>query len=789
MSGYATVVADAAYAAHNAGLAVVPPREDGSKAPAVNWRQYQTVPPTREQVEAWYADGRRSGLGVLCGQASGNLEMLEFERRAVDEGLWDLFVDQVDPTLLDRLYHEQSGGGGYHLLYRVARAPVPGNTKLARRPATDIELADNPDDRVKVLIETRGEGGYAVVAPSRGTVHPTGGAWTALAGTLGTLPTISADDQAHMHAVCAGYDQDPHAQPAVEPLPPNPQPPHQGTSAANRLLMGQPPAASGAGWVNAVIQDYNARTTWAGLLEAHGWTHSHRHGDVDHWTRPGKNTKAGHSATTNANGTDRLIVHSTSTPFETSPTSYDRFGAHAVLGHHGDRIDAARGLRCDGYGPAPPSTTSGATRSPGVSSLTSLSSQPHDLPVLDDSALYGLAGDVVRTLDPETEADPAGVLVSFLAAFGAILGSGPHAQANGARHPARIYPILVGATSGGRKGTAWSTTKLLLNDVDPDFMRNRVMGGFGSGEAVVDEVMDFEPKEGEQPRSVDKRLLVYEPELARLLRVGARDGSTLSPLLRAAWDGEQLAVRSRAKKAVANDAHITVVGHITADELRKHLAEVEVANGFANRFLYAVVSRSKLLPEGGNVTGAMLTPLVSHVRHALEEGRRTYLLTRDEPARELWRDLYYRMANDDRDGLVGAVTARAEAQVLRLSVIYALLDASSTIHVRHLQAAWAVWRYAEASARHIFGDALGDPIADRLYGAIRGAGDAGLDATEQHAALGRHVSARQLNEARASLVRRELIEEARQGTGGRPRTVCVVAKKAKEAKEALALAA
>ena len=37
--------------------------------------------------------------------------------------------------------------------------------------------------------------------------------------------------------------------------------------------------------------------------------------------------------------------------------------------------------------------------------------------------------------------------------------------------------------------------------------------------------------------------------------------------------------------AKATDAHISIVGHITEQELHRALAEVEGFNGFANRFL------------------------------------------------------------------------------------------------------------------------------------------------------------------------------------------------------------
>lgn len=411
-------------------------------------------------------------------------------------------------------------------------------------------------------------------------------------------------------------------------------------------------------------------------------------------------------------------------------------------------------------------------------SFSSLSKSSH--PVLDDAAYYGLAGDVVRALDPHTEADPAGILVSLLAAFGAMVGPGPHALASSAHHPARIFPVLVGRTAGGRKGSAWSTTRYFLNLVDSLFIEKRILGGFGSGESLIDEVMD--PDKDDAPPT-DKRLVVYEPELARLFRVASRDGSTLSPIVRALWDGEQVAVRSRTKKAVANGAHVVVLGHITAEELRKHLADVEVANGFANRFMFVAVNRSKLLPEGGDLQEEDLAPLASHVRQCLREVKTYGLVQRDAQARELWADLYQRIADADRDGLVGAVTARADATVLRLSVAYALLDSSRTIRPPHLEAAWALWRYAEASAEYVFGNALGDPIADRLLAAITTAGPNGMDGTEQHAALGRNFSAKQLNDARTTLEQRGLIETTKHETGGRPKLVSCVTKKTNQAKE------
>ena len=142
--------------------------------------------------------------------------------------------------------------------------------------------------------------------------------------------------------------------------------------------------------------------------------------------------------------------------------------------------------------------------------------------------------------------------------------------------------------------------------------------------------------------------------------------------------------------------------------------------------------RSKRLPEGGQLDPAVLDDLAAQVGRAIERAYRVGVLHRDADARELWAKAYEEFG-DGSDGLAGAITARPEAQTLRLSVAYAVLDGSPVIRAEHIQAALAVWSYCEASALAIFGDALGDPIADRLLAELREAGEDGLDGTAQSA--------------------------------------------------------
>jgi hypothetical protein len=385
-------------------------------------------------------------------------------------------------------------------------------------------------------------------------------------------------------------------------------------------------------------------------------------------------------------------------------------------------------------------------------------------PELDGAALYGLPGQVVAAIAPHSEADEAGLLFAFLAEAGAIIGPGPHALADSAQHPARLFVNLVGQTAKGRKGSTEANIRRFSAIIDPRFARDRRLNGFGSGESLVDAVRGDD-------ESAERRLLIIEPEFARVLNVATRDGSVLSPIIRAAWDGERLAVRSRARTTVVDGAHIAVVAHISADELRSKLTETEVAAGFANRFLFVCVRRSKLLPDGGNLDDAVVADLSRKVAYVVMQCRKYGILKRTPGAAELWCDLYGQMDQDEPGGLLGAIVARDSAQVLRLSVTYALLDGKNRIDVDHVRAAWAAWSYCRASAAYVFGESLGDLIADTLLRALRSAGRAGMNGTAQRDLFSRHATRTQLDNARELLISRGLAMSETVETGGRPQVI------------------
>ena len=332
-------------------------------------------------------------------------------------------------------------------------------------------------------------------------------------------------------------------------------------------------------------------------------------------------------------------------------------------------------------------------------------------------AFRGLAGDWVRLIDPHTESDMSAVLIQFLVAFGSAVGRGPHAMVESDRHACNLFAGMVGETAKARKGTSWGRTAGLFELVDEQWARKRVMGGLSSGEGLIWQVRDaierlqpirekgrvagYESVKVDAGES-DKRLLVLESELSSPLRVMAREGNTLSEVIRQAWDKGNLRSLSKNCPAVATDAHISVIGHITRDELGRELTAIDMANGFANRFLWAAVRRSKVLPEGGRLDEAEVRRLAEQLGRVLRWARCGAEIGRDDRARGLWAERYLDLS-EGQPGLLGAVTSRAEAQVTRLSLIYALLAERTKVAEMDLQAALAVWDYCERSASYIFG--------------------------------------------------------------------------------------
>ena len=384
---------------------------------------------------------------------------------------------------------------------------------------------------------------------------------------------------------------------------------------------------------------------------------------------------------------------------------------------------------------------------------------------LDPAAFHGLAGELVESVAPHTEADPAALLLDFLACFGSAVGPGPHVRVGGAVHPARLFVLLVGTTSRARKGKSRAELRPVFAVADPGWSSERVVGGLSSGEGLIAAVRDG--ANGDDPGVADKRLLAVEEEFESVLKVASRDGNTLSEVLRRAWDTGNIRTLTRKDPLRSTGAHISVLAHVTAEELRHRLTELETANGFANRFLIAQVARARLLPHGGRHLCSH-NSLYSQVRGALETARRIGEVRRSGHADELWELVYEYLETRDDRGLIGALTARSSAHVLRLSLVYALCDGSRTIESAHIEAAYAVWRHCDASVRALFKTSTGNGTADRIAEELVKAGAYGLDRTTIGDLFSRHASKPELDDALTLLVDLGEAVVVRQPTGGRP---------------------
>jgi P4 family phage/plasmid primase-like protien len=329
-------VADAARTWRQAGVSVIPVLDNATKKPAIRWAEYQARIPELGEVDQWWGNGRQYGIAVICGAISGNLEMTEVEGRAmtgesldrIRSCMAEVGAAHIWAVLTEHGYMEMSPSGGIHFLYRISDHDVPGNTKIAQ------------DGNQLVLAETRGEGGYVIVAPTTGLCHPSGEPWTLVKGDLGEVPNLTWDERCKLHlGLRLALDAAP-ASAALDVQPP--------VHIESRV----PSPGASELWTGGLSpnDDFEAQTDWAEILEPHGWSLESRRGSERFWTRPGKDRRLGASATTGFSGDrDRLYVFSTSTQFD-SETPYTKYMAYAVLNHGGDKRAATTALARLGFG-------------------------------------------------------------------------------------------------------------------------------------------------------------------------------------------------------------------------------------------------------------------------------------------------------------------------------------------------------------------------------------------------------------------------------------------------------
>lgn len=478
----------AALAAHAEGLCVIPAKADGTKAPIGRWKQWQFERPSENMLLTWF--GPHTGMGIVCGKVSGRLECLEIEGAFADRygevrerlgmaGLleeWDRWIEG---------YAERTPSGGIHVLVRIeGEGPLPGNTKIALGPESEC------------WIETRGEGGFVIVAPSGGETHPSGKPWQLRSGGFDSIAVTTIDLWDAIVNLLSSFDESP----AVADPPP---------------LLAQRDQHNGEGWIGEALAAYPSLTE---VLQHHGWQYVRSEPLGQLWRRPGKDI--GHSARINESG--RLVNFSSSTPLPLGKRTFDALDVDLAyeLGHVPtleERTARLRELR---------PTVSAAGEAPADDArLLSLNlpdgfwTRRSYLATVYLAALHGRVSP--DALWMATKVNYAGTIpFNFRLPLDGTLD---------------YIGVMVGPSGSGKSLSKHMAIELL----GPDFANlPRIRLGLppGTGEGMTEAYIKRD-KDGEQSFRY-RGLSFYIDEGTWLFDVGARSGNTTIQAVKNAWSGE-----------------------------------------------------------------------------------------------------------------------------------------------------------------------------------------------------------------------------------------------------------
>jgi len=283
-------------------------------------------------------------VGLVCGKPSGNVEVIDIDQKySLDGKLFENYkrlIHELDDSLLQKLVVQKTKNGGYHFIYRCSA--IGGNTKLANRSTTDAEkdetyqktyesevskgkddaearrVAEKSkiNDKVRVLIETRGIGGQIVCNPSVG--------YEMIYGDLYGINDITPDERDILFGIARQFNEvmEEYALPAK--------------SSAIKKTKGL-----------SAFDDYNKRGDVIGLLQNHGWKFVKRQGPKTIFLRPGQTSSV--SSGNFDENRNWFTVFTTSSEFEPEK-AYLPYAVFAILECNKDFVEASRRLYDMGYG-------------------------------------------------------------------------------------------------------------------------------------------------------------------------------------------------------------------------------------------------------------------------------------------------------------------------------------------------------------------------------------------------------------------------------------------------------
>lgn len=336
-------------------------------------------------------------------------------------------------------------------------------------------------------------------------------------------------------------------------------------------------------------------------------------------------------------------------------------------------------------------------------------------PQINEDAFYGLAGNFINEVAKHSEASRAALLFQFLVEVGNILGDKFYKPIGGASIHTNEFCIIIGDTSKARKGTSLKAINFFMKKIWKETFSRRIINGLSTGEGIIWSLRDpiyetYENKQGERktklidPGVEFKSAIFIEQEFSKLLKVGKRESNNVSEVLRDAWDLEVLQSLSKTQPARATNTFISLIGHITSEEFLKSISQVDRSNGFLNRFLFCHSFRDKIIsnPINFETLSSQMSSLTDLycLKSFIDNSDRTEItLSLDAQA---WWDKFYTEYGSSPDGLYPEIKARTENHIMKIAMIYALLDLSYVVNVNHLKAARAVVDYSNDTVDYIF---------------------------------------------------------------------------------------
>jgi hypothetical protein len=738
---------DAALACLRAGLSVMPALLAEKRPALPSWKAYRERLPTEAEVRSWFGPG--TPMCVVTGAVSGHLEMIDFDQRGELFDRWAAGVEEIAPGLVARLYVERSQRGGRHVVYRC-EAPVCGNLKLAQRPGRTGE------DKAITLIETRGEGGLFLCAPTAGYV--------ATQGNLAALPALTSDERDVLLGCAWALDE----------------PPRTHRHAVGVGVVSVSSASDGAGVVRPG-DDFNARGDVREVLRAHGWRQV-RAGDAggnEHWCRPGKE----HGTSATLKDGVFYVFSSNAPPFEPQQ-GYAPFAVYAMLGHNGDFAAAASALREKGYGSEPDvdgdvdlSAFAGATASGEEPAEPAF---PHPGPFPPHLLrVPGLLGDIVGfTLSSSMYPQPTLALAAGVALMGTITGRKVRDEFNTRTN---VYCVALCETGGGKERARQVNKEILFQAglaklVGPE--------GLASHAGVVSAVH-------RQPS-----ILFQLDEIGRLLKTIGEPTRTphlyhiATVLMKmftssgSVYIGDAYADPDNNRSI--NQPHACVYGTTVRASLCAGLTHESMTDGFVPRMLVFETDDSDPDPVDVRIPDAIPEPILAAVRwwgdykpggNLSPENPAPAVVPYNGEARSLMSD-FTRRARAERRRLpeaAGALWTRAAEKARKLALLFACSRDRENLLVDEAAARWGI-ELTDYLTRRLLAIAE-DWIAETPFEAKRKrllrdlkASAAGLTRTQLYRKT-KHLTGRERSELIESLVSTGEIVEHREATRGAPRVV------------------